>query len=94
MNIPGFTAEAALRGTIMRSRLTVALSVAISNAVQIADEGGIVHVNGEDIVMACGPCRCRVRGGRYPEVVCTKNCCSPRESGCDSWAFPCGWWDR
>ena len=90
MNMPGFTAEAALR-QMRRSRVTTAGNAMTRDSVTMAANG--LDPVDEEIVAVCSPCRCRVRGSaKNPQFVCSKSCCSPREGGCDSWSIPCVPW--
>lgn len=91
MSIPGFTAEAALR-QMRRSRVTTDVNLMSRDYVTMAANG--LDPVDEEIAVACGPCRCRVhRFAKIPEIICSKNCCSPRERGCDSWSIPCVPWN-
>jgi hypothetical protein len=90
MNMPGFTAEAALR-QMRRSRVTTDGNSMTPDSVTMAANG--LDPVDEEIVVACGPCRCRIRRiANIPEIICSKICCSPREGGCDSWSIPCLPW--
>jgi hypothetical protein len=90
MRIPGFTAEAALQQMRRPWAITAGNSMARDSVSMAAN--GLDPVD-EEIVVACGPCKCRVhRVAKIPEIICSKICCSPREGGCDSWSIPCLPW--
>ena len=90
MNMPGFTAEAAL-GQMRRSRVTSDVNLMSRDSVTMAANG--LDPVDEEIEVACGPCRCRVRRfAKIPEIICSKICFSQRAGGCDSWSIPCVPW--
>ena len=88
MKMPGFTAEAVIYTTGWQTG-----SSAGNFASQILVEAAGFRPSplDEDIVAACGPCRCRRYGnGIFIEWMCTKTCCFPREGRCESLNIPCG----
>lgn len=91
MNMPGFTAEAALPFNQRNRQLRSATNGVARDSVTVA-ANGLDSVD-EEIEVACGPCRCRVRRlAKIPEIICSKICFSQRAGGCDSWSIPCVPW--
>jgi hypothetical protein len=88
MGTPGFTAEAALYQRDRQFWVDSAGTYAIPGSVKPARVWP--EPIDEEIVAVCGPCKCRSYGsGKSREFICSRNCCSPRERGCESWSIPC-----
>jgi hypothetical protein len=88
MKMPGFTAEAVIYTTGWQTGFGTGDFTVLGLVPGARPKPNPID---EDIVAACGPCRCRKHGsGVFVDWVCSKTCCFPREGRCESLNIPCG----